>query len=129
MTQANGEKLDLDELLAAIAQCNGNATAVARKLHVCRATICNYQKRYANVKHAFAAARESMKDNVESVLYEKALAGESWAVCFFLKTQAKDRGYIERTEMSGPEGGPITLRVVYENRPDAGVSDQPANSA
>src|SRR5262249_17341747 len=34
----------------------------------------------------------------ENVLYEAALRGEAWAVCFYLKCQAKDRGYVERQE-------------------------------
>jgi hypothetical protein len=38
-----------------------------------------------------------MLDNVESALYTAALAGEAWAVCFFLKTQGKARGYVERS--------------------------------
>jgi hypothetical protein len=34
------------------------------------------------------------------------LAGEPWAVCFYLKCQAKDRGYIERTEHVGRSSDP-----------------------
>jgi hypothetical protein len=39
-----------------------------------------------------------MKDNAESSLYRAVLDGEPWAVCFYCKTQAKDRGYTERVE-------------------------------
>jgi hypothetical protein len=42
--------------------------------------------------------REAMRDHVESALSKGALNGEGWAVCFFLKTQGKDRGYVEPTE-------------------------------
>lgn len=31
------------------------------------------------------------------------------AVIFFLKTQGKKRGYIERTEITGEDGGPIKI--------------------
>jgi hypothetical protein len=48
-----------------------------------------------------------MKDNAESALYSAVLGGEAWAVCFYLKTQAKDRGYVERQEMTGKDGGAI----------------------
>jgi hypothetical protein len=63
---------------------------------------------------ALANSREKMIDNVESVLYSQALAGEAWAVCFFLKTQAKHRGYVERVqqEVSGKDGGAITVQVI-----------------
>jgi hypothetical protein len=54
-----------------------------------------------------------MIDNVESVLYSKALAGEAWAVCFFLKTQAKHRGYVERQELANPPDS--TFRVTWDD--------------
>ena len=41
---------------------------------------------------------ESKLDNTESVLYDRAVHGESWAVTFLLKTQGRGRGYIERGE-------------------------------
>jgi hypothetical protein len=58
-------------------------------------------------------ARQSMCDNAESALNRAVINGEAWAVCFTLKTQAKDRGYIERTqtEISGRDGGPIEQRT------------------
>ena len=41
---------------------------------------------------------ESKLDNTESVLYNRAMHGEAWAVTFLLKTQGRGRGYIERGE-------------------------------
>jgi hypothetical protein len=38
---------------------------------------------------------------------------------WLLKTQAKDRGYIERSELSGPDGTELKAPVyIIENRPD-----------
>lgn len=34
-----------------------------------------------------------MLDHAESSLQKAVLKGEAWAVCFFLKTQGKSRGY------------------------------------
>ena len=45
---------------------------------------------------ALTEARETMLDTAESVLYSKILAGDITALIFFLKTQGKSRGYIER---------------------------------
>ena len=58
-------------------------------------------------------ARQSMCDNAESALNRAVINGEAWAVCFTLKTQAKDRGYVERTqqEITGRDGGPIEQRT------------------
>ena len=35
----------------------------------------------------------------ELALYKAIQDGEGWAVCFYLKTQGKQRGYIERQEI------------------------------
>ena len=34
----------------------------------------------------------------ELSLFKAIQTGEAWAVCFYLKTQGKDRGYVERYE-------------------------------
>jgi hypothetical protein len=42
------------------------------------------------------------------------------AIIFYLKTQCKDRGYVERQEITGADAGPITIKVVYDTpKPDA----------
>jgi len=67
---------------------------------------------------AFAAAiddiNEEMLDFAESKLQAAIATGASWAVCFFLKCKGKARGWVERQELTGPQGGPVTFRVVYE---------------
>lgn len=43
--------------------------------------------------------RERVVDNVESALYKNALEGNVAAQIFFLKTQGKKRGYVEKVEV------------------------------
>jgi hypothetical protein len=66
----------------------------------------------------FAAAiediNEQMLDFAESKLQAAIGTGASWAVCFFLKCKGKARGWVERQELTGPAGGPVTFRVIYE---------------
>ena len=61
------------------------------------------------------ALRGETTDTAELKLYTAILAGEPWAIQFYLKTQAKDRGYTERTEISGPDGGEIKIKVIYDD--------------
>jgi len=96
----------------------GNIAAVAVALHTSRQTVYRYIEKHAKLKDVLAESRESMLDMVESVLYSKALEGESWAVCFFLKTQGKSRGYIERSEVSGVDGSAIKVEYVNDWRKD-----------
>ena len=43
--------------------------------------------------------KEDTKDFVEGKLMQNISAGKEASIFFYLKTQAKDRGYIERTEV------------------------------
>jgi hypothetical protein len=57
------------------------------------------------------------------------LAGEAWAVCFYLKCQARDRGYIEKQELDVTER--VRQRVVEEvvDDEDGGLPDESASEA
>ena len=103
-------KLTAAAVTAAIRDMNGNISAVARRLGVCRQTVYNYIERHPSVKDVLTEARETMIDNAESALYRAVLNGEAWAVCFFLKTQGKSRGYVERQEVTGADGGAIVMQ-------------------
>ena len=46
-------------------------------------------------------------DIAEGKLKQASSAGESWAVMFTLKTKGKRRGYSEKWEITGPDGGPV----------------------
>jgi hypothetical protein len=109
-------KLTAEAVTAAIRDMNGNISAVAKRLGVCRQTVYSYIERHPSVKDVLAEARETMIDNAESALYRAVLNGEAWAVCFFLKTQGKSRGYVERQEVTGADGGAIVMQWPDEPR-------------
>ena len=106
-------KLTAEPTIAAIRDLHGNLSAVAKQLGVCRQTLYTYIERHPSVKDVVAESRETMLDNAESALYRAVLGGEAWAVCFFLKTQGKRRGYVERQEVTGAGGSEVIFRVVY----------------
>lgn len=99
-----------------IDEFTGNLSMVARKLGVSRTTLYKFMEDKPTVKAALDEAREKMVDNVESKLYSKALGGDTVAMIFFLKTQGKKRGYVERQEVTGEGGGDIVLKVVYDKK-------------
>ena len=106
-----------EQVIEQIEKYSGNLTMAAKALNIDRTTIYKMMARKPTIKAALDNAREMMIDNVESRLYKSALDGEAWAVCFFLKTQAKHRGYVERTqqEISGRDGSPIAFLPVVTN--------------
>lgn len=100
-------KLTVESIAEQIRHWSGNLAAVALFFGVHRHTISNKIKQHKSLQEVLSEARETMKDHVESKLYDNALKGDTTAVIFFLKTQAKDRGYVERHELTGADGIPL----------------------
>ena len=48
----------------------------------------------------------------ESQLVKGIQTGQSWAVCFYLKTKGRDRGYSERREITDADGNNLTVRII-----------------
>lgn len=97
-------KLDPEMVAAAVVELQGNVAAVAKRFGVHRSSVQGLVDKRPALQKLLRDAREGMKDNAESALYRAVLAGEAWAVCFFLKTQAKDRGYVEKQIVVGSAG-------------------------
>ncbi len=99
--------LKIKEVEEKIRELGGNLAAVGRAFGVCRSAVHQFVAKHPGLKEACHDEREGMKDEAESSLHKAMKAGEGWAVCFYLKCQAKDRGYVERVEQTGANGGPI----------------------
>ena len=108
-------KLTVDKVNGLIDEMMGNVSMVARTLNVSRTTLYNYINSHSTVKQALSESREKMIDNVESKLYSKALDGDTTSMIFFLKTQGKHRGYVERQEVTGADGGAVMVKWDDEN--------------
>ena len=104
-----------------VTEHRGNIAAIARALHVNRATIHNRIAESPTLQAAIDQARESYVDSVESALYENALNGNVAAQIFVMKAHpaAKRRGWGERHELSGPDGGPIGVTRIEVVPPPA----------
>ena len=107
-------KFTPEDIIGALEQSRGLIAPAARALGCSRATIRSYIDEYAEVAQAKLDQREAVTDMAENSLYEAIRRGEAWAVCFYLKCLAKDRGYVERAEVSGAGGGPVKIKLVYD---------------
>lgn len=85
------------DVIKAINTYKGNISAIARSFDRDRKTVYEYIRKN-DLWDKLIEARETMVDNVESALYQQALSGNTTAMIFFLKTQGKERGYVERVE-------------------------------
>jgi len=100
-----------DEIAAALRSSQGLVTVAAASLGCAPGTIYNAIKKYATVRQALKDAREAMLDRAEARLFQKIDTGDNTAIMFYLKTIGKHRGYVERQETTGADGGPVELRV------------------
>ena len=96
---------------------DGNLTAAATKLGVTRQGVYDYIDRY-KLQDVLDQSREKMADEAVGQLHRLVRDGNLGAVIFYLKTQAKSRGYTERIETTGKDGDAIEVRQIKtEGRP------------
>ena len=102
----NGKKREetAARIIKALKETNGLLTMAAAKSGIGYRTVCRYVAEYPSVKEAAHDAKEGMLDFAEGKLYQKIKAGDNTAIIFYLKTQGKARGYIERQEFANPAG-------------------------
>ena len=107
-------KYTQEQVIEALEQSKGLIAPAARALGCSSDTIRTYLEEYTAVAQAKLDQREAVTDMAENALYAAILRGEAWAICFYLKCMARDRGYIEKAEISGPGGKPISIKLVYD---------------
>lgn len=93
------QKVSEQEIRDAIMQHKGLLARAARALGMSHRGLIYRMHQLPELWEVRDAARELLKDNAESALQKAIRKGEAWAICFFLKCQAKDRGYIERPQV------------------------------
>jgi len=104
-----------ERIIGAIHKFQGLLTLAAPAAGVSYGTIMRYMNDFESVKQASIQAREHMIDFAESKLYQNIKGGDNTAIIFYLKTQAKHRGYIERAEVSGIGGEPIKYEITAKD--------------
>lgn len=94
----------LDEIENALRNTKGMIAPAAKTLGMTRSSLYERVQRSERLKTAMQDERESMTDTAELALHRAIVGGEAWAVCFYLKTQGKSRGYVEKQEFEHSGG-------------------------
>ncbi len=102
---AGKQRYTRDQVQKALVDCNGLLYMAAKKLGCTSGTVINYMHRYPTIKEVVDERRGERVDIGEAQLDKAVLAGEAWAVQFLLKTQGKDRGYVEKSEQDIKHSG------------------------
>jgi hypothetical protein len=107
----NKEKYTKKEIIAALIASKGMVYVAAGKLECAANTIYRFAEKYPEVKEAMKQERGLRVDIAELHLHNAVQRGEPWAVSLTLKTIGKDRGYTERQEITGTDGGAIQVDI------------------
>jgi transposase-like protein len=118
------ELYDPGVVIEAILQARGNISAAAKSLGCGRKTLYGYLKRYEEVREAHDESCERELDNAESKLHQfvdGAIPGcdakdQLSAIKYLLSNKGKKRGYAQRFEVTGADGGPVIS--VIDFRPE-----------
>jgi hypothetical protein len=86
-------------MLEALEKSLGIATSACKSVGISRETHYRWLREDADYKAAVDSIGDMTIDFVESQLHKQIKEGNSTATIFFLKTKAKKRGYVERTEL------------------------------
>lgn len=106
---AQGPKYKKEQIATALRFTYGRKSEAAAGLGVTPETMSNYMKRFPELHKVVDEAREAGIDYAESKLFEMIKEKVPAAVIFYLKTQAKTRGYVEdhHFEHTGANGAPL----------------------
>jgi len=104
------EKYTTAKMIEALREKHGNLSAAARFLNCSRNTIARYIDTYPTVKAVADEERETLIDFAENQLFQQVKEGNITAIIFTLKTIGKHRGYVERQEVTGADGGAVVVK-------------------
>lgn len=90
-----------------LAEHLGIVTNACKAAGIGRRTYYNWREEDPEFAKACDDVSEQTIDFVESKLLENIRDGKEASQIFYLKTKAKHRGYVERTEHTGADGGPL----------------------
>ena len=119
------EKFTAQQMADALIEVDGMRTYAAKNLECDLKTVVRYIKKYKVCQDAENLSKQRMGDRVESTLLAMALGvrsedGKTWeqepniaSLIFLAKVHPtmRERGYTERHEITGKDGGAIILKT------------------
>lgn len=109
MAKTRKKQFPTEEIAEALEKFNGYVYLAADSIGCTPKTIYRRIESTAWLAEKLDSIRGKELDVTEMALHKAILDGEPWAIQFKLKTQGKDRGYVERQEVTGADGGAIEV--------------------
>lgn len=92
------------EFIEAFQKSLALVASTCRKVGISIPTFYNWYNDDPDFAAQIDEIRELAKDAVESKIYKKIDEGDTTMLIFYAKTKMKDRGYVERQEVTGADG-------------------------
>jgi hypothetical protein len=99
------------EVLEALKSVLGIVSAACDKASVTRGTFYRWCETDKAFDESVKEITERAIDFAESKLLEQIKDGNTTATIFYLKTKGKARGYVERSELTGIDGAPVSTSL------------------
>jgi hypothetical protein len=112
------ERVKTQRIIDCLKETNGLISLAAKRVPCSMTTIYTRARNVAAVQRVIDECRGELVDLGELALRRAVVNGEPWAVSLILKTLGKNRGYVERQEVTGADGGAQTVRVIFEEVED-----------
>jgi len=116
---ANKDRYSIAQLKEALEKAGGFISIASKSLGCTRKTLYNYILKYPELKELLDDVREGYLDMAEAGLLSHIKDKDKQCLFFYLKTQGKNRGYVERQEFTGKDGEPIVWKETktYNEKP------------
>lgn len=111
---ANKNKYTLEQIKDAINKSGGFISIACKSLGCTRRTVYNYIDKYPELKEVVTDIREHYLDIAEASLIQKVKDGNTPELLFYLKTQGKKRGYIEKQQIDLSSGDEQINKIEIE---------------
>lgn len=96
---------------AAIPKSGGLFATIAKRVGCDRHTAKKRIMESPTLKQDWEDETETILDLAESKAMELVNAGDPGMIRFYLATKGRNRGYVERQEVSGPDSGQIVIKI------------------
>jgi len=115
------QRFRLDHVEDALRRTAGLVTPASRLLEQAYgsctpATVRNYIRRYPRLQQTISEAVELNLDLAEGKLIQAIGDSNMTAIIFYLKTKGRNRGYIQRAELTSKDGEPLALTTLDDVR-------------
>lgn len=103
----------IEDYAKALKKANGFISVAAKALGLSYTAVQQRVKKTPELQEIIDECKEGLLDLAECKLVSAIKDTQPWAVCFYLKCQGKDRGYVEKqiidTQVSG---GGININII-----------------